>query len=174
MGFLDDAKKKLTDAVDEHGDKVSEGIDKAAQALDDRTGGKHSDKIAGVAEKAEDALEKLDGSDDGDMGRPLGLGRVRRPRRVGHVSTDDRNVDDRDSLDKPAPPGGPNRADAPEGDESPGEPARDPGPQVERVTKPEGHYPEPAHDAERPEQSTSEERRQEENAEESDFGEPSQ
>ena len=39
MGFLDDAKDKLTEAVDKHGDKVAEGIDKAAELLDDKTDG---------------------------------------------------------------------------------------------------------------------------------------
>ena len=64
MGFLDDAKAKLTEAVDKHGDKVADGIDKAAQAIDDKTGGKHADKIATGAEKAKDALDKLDGRND--------------------------------------------------------------------------------------------------------------
>lgn len=64
MGFLDDAKGKLADAVDEHGDKIEGGLDKAAQFADDKTGGKHSDKIAGVSEKALDALDKLDGKND--------------------------------------------------------------------------------------------------------------
>lgn len=64
MGFLDDARKKLTETVDQHGDKVADGIDKAAELLDDRTGGKHADKIATGAEKAKDALDRLDGKDD--------------------------------------------------------------------------------------------------------------
>ena len=29
MGFLDDAKAKLTDAVDSQGDKIADGLDKA-------------------------------------------------------------------------------------------------------------------------------------------------
>ncbi|WP_372729714.1 hypothetical protein [Nocardioides sp.] len=39
-------------------------------------------------------------------------------------------------LDAPTPPGGPQRTDAPDGDQVPGTPAPDPGPEVERVTKP--------------------------------------
>ena len=46
MGFLDDAKKKLGDAVDKHGDKISEGLDKAGDLIDKKTGGKYSDKIS--------------------------------------------------------------------------------------------------------------------------------
>ncbi len=77
-------------------------------------------------------------------------------------------------LDKPTPPGGPNRTDAPEGPFSPGTPAVDPGPEVERVTKrSDAPAPPPEHDGDR-EQSPQEASRQEENAEESDFGEPSQ
>ena len=45
MGFLDEAKKKLGDAVDKHGDKISDGLDKAGAKIDERTGGKYSDKI---------------------------------------------------------------------------------------------------------------------------------
>lgn len=64
MGFLDDAKKKLEDAVDKHGDKISEGLDKAAGVVDDKTKGKYSDKINQGVEKAKDGLDKLDGKND--------------------------------------------------------------------------------------------------------------
>ena len=67
MGFLDDAKAKLTKAVDTHGEKIGEGIDKAAGMVDDKTGGKHTDKIAKATSKARDALDSLDGKDD-DIG----------------------------------------------------------------------------------------------------------
>jgi hypothetical protein len=69
MGFLDDAKAKLNDAVDKHGDKISQGIDKAANLADQKTGGKYSEKIDTGAAKAKDALEKLDGKND-DLGGP--------------------------------------------------------------------------------------------------------
>jgi F0F1-type ATP synthase membrane subunit b/b' len=64
MSFLDDAKKKLTDAVDKHGDKIADGIDKAAAAADQKTGGKHADKIAKAQAKAKDGLDRLDGKND--------------------------------------------------------------------------------------------------------------
>jgi hypothetical protein len=64
MGFLDNAKEQLTKAVDQHGDKIAEGMDKAADALDKRTGGKHQDKIQQGRVKAQEALDKLDGKDD--------------------------------------------------------------------------------------------------------------
>jgi len=64
MGFLDDAKNKLSDAVDDHGDKIAAGIDKAADVADDKTGGKYSDKIDTAADKLKDGLDSLDGKDD--------------------------------------------------------------------------------------------------------------
>lgn len=64
MGFLDDAKKKLTDAVDQHGEKINEGLDKAAGAIDKKTGGKHSEKIRQGVARTKDALDGLDGKDD--------------------------------------------------------------------------------------------------------------
>ncbi len=70
MGFLDDAKDKLTKAVDDHGDKIADGIDKAADFADQKTGGKHTDKIDGATGQARDALDKLDGKDDHDLGKP--------------------------------------------------------------------------------------------------------
>jgi hypothetical protein len=72
MSFFDKAKARLTDAVDKHGDKIADGVDKAAGAIDKQTKGKHTDKIAGGAKKAKDALDKLDGKNDGDLGRPRG------------------------------------------------------------------------------------------------------
>ena len=64
MGFLDDAKKKLGDAVDKHGDKIEDGIDKAAAVADDKSGNKHTDKLEAGAGKAKDALDSLDGKND--------------------------------------------------------------------------------------------------------------
>ena len=64
MSFLDKAKGKLTDAVDQHGDKIAQGIDKAAAMADQKTGGKHADKIRNASSKAKDALDKLDKKGD--------------------------------------------------------------------------------------------------------------
>lgn len=64
MGFLDDAKEKLKDAVDSQGDKIAQGLDKAGDLVDDKTGGKHGDKIDSAVDKAKDALDGLDGKDD--------------------------------------------------------------------------------------------------------------
>ena len=76
MSFLDKARAKLTDAVDKHGGKIADGIDKAADAVDKKTKGKHHDKIEGATAKARDALDKLDGKNDQDLG-PNGPGPAR-------------------------------------------------------------------------------------------------
>ncbi len=68
MGFLDRLKGKATKAVDQHGDKIAQGIDRAAEAADRKTGGKHGDKIAKGRTQAKSALDKLDGKTDGDLG----------------------------------------------------------------------------------------------------------
>lgn len=64
MSFLDKAKAKLTEAVDQHGDKIAQGIDKAAHLANEKTGGKHADKIDKATVKAREALDQLDGKDD--------------------------------------------------------------------------------------------------------------
>lgn len=68
MSFLDKAKAKLGKAVDDHGDKISDGIDRAARLADEKTGGKHTDKITRATGKAREALDSLDSKDDGDLG----------------------------------------------------------------------------------------------------------
>jgi hypothetical protein len=64
MGMFDNLRKKAGKAVDQHGDKIGQGIDKAADAARKRTGGKHDDKIAKGASAAKNALDKLDGRND--------------------------------------------------------------------------------------------------------------
>lgn len=62
MGFLDKLKglgKKANDLADQHEDKIVDGIDKAADVVDDKTGGKHTDKIDQGADKAKDAVRKM-------------------------------------------------------------------------------------------------------------------
>lgn len=64
VGFLDDAKDKLSDAVDSQGDKIGDGLDKAAELASDKTGGKFDDKIDLGVDKAKDVLDGLDGQND--------------------------------------------------------------------------------------------------------------
>ena len=64
MSFLDKAKATITAAVDQHGDKIAQGIDKAGSVVNEKTGGKHADKIDQATGKARDALDSLDGRND--------------------------------------------------------------------------------------------------------------
>jgi hypothetical protein len=64
MSFMDKAKDAAEKGVDSQGDKVGEGVDRAAEAADDKTGGKHGDKLDQGGDKAKDALDGLDGRND--------------------------------------------------------------------------------------------------------------
>ena len=67
MGFLDKMKAQAKKTVDQHGDKISQGIDKAATTADQKTKGKYSKHIGTGSTKAKQALDKLDGKRDGDV-----------------------------------------------------------------------------------------------------------
>jgi hypothetical protein len=60
MGFLDEAKKKASGLLKGRSDQVGDAIDKVADVVDDKTGGKHGDKIDSAAEKAKDIVDDLD------------------------------------------------------------------------------------------------------------------
>ncbi|HZB32538.1 MAG TPA: antitoxin [Streptosporangiaceae bacterium] len=47
---------KVKGLLGQHSDKAEKGIDKAGDMIDDKTGGKYSDKIDSVQEKAKDML----------------------------------------------------------------------------------------------------------------------
>jgi MT0933-like antitoxin protein len=55
MGILD----KVKSLVGKHEAQVKKGIDKVAQTADEKTGGKHSDKIDDAAERAKAEVDKL-------------------------------------------------------------------------------------------------------------------
>jgi hypothetical protein len=63
MSMFDNIKDKAAEANREHGDKVDEGIDKAADFADEKTGGEHSERIDQGAEKAKEGLDSLGGDD---------------------------------------------------------------------------------------------------------------
>jgi len=60
VGFLDDAKEKLTNLAGEHPDKVEEfsdkGLDGAADRANDLTGGKYSDQIQQGRDAADERI----------------------------------------------------------------------------------------------------------------------
>ncbi|MEV0784324.1 antitoxin [Streptomyces sp. NPDC050423] len=72
MGFMDNLKAKLSPAKDkvsdlaqQHGDKIDQGLQKAARTVDEKTKGKYSDKIESGTQKAKDAVERLSHKDGG-------------------------------------------------------------------------------------------------------------
>jgi hypothetical protein len=68
MGFLDKAKKSLTRAVDQHGDKIEQGADQLGRTINARTGNKHVDTVAKGKAQLRKGLDGLDGSND-DVGK---------------------------------------------------------------------------------------------------------
>jgi hypothetical protein len=52
-------RDKVEDIAEAHGEKISEGLEKAGDFIDDRTGGKHSGAIGTAVGKAQDLVEKL-------------------------------------------------------------------------------------------------------------------
>lgn len=67
MGFLDKMKAQAKKTVDQHGDKIAQGIDKAATTANQKTKGKYSKHIGSGSAKAKQALDKLDDKRDGDV-----------------------------------------------------------------------------------------------------------
>lgn len=61
VGFMDKVKGMLG----QHSDKLEGGIDKAGDAIDERTGGKHAAHVDKAQDAARDALRKLDGDGGG-------------------------------------------------------------------------------------------------------------
>lgn len=57
MGLFDKVKK----AAGDNADKISQGVDKATDMINEKTGGKHADKLDQVDEKVDEVLQNLDG-----------------------------------------------------------------------------------------------------------------
>lgn len=55
MGF-DEMKDKAKDLLGQHSDQAEQGIDKASEFADEKTGGKHSDQIDKLADQAKERL----------------------------------------------------------------------------------------------------------------------
>jgi len=68
VGLMDKLKGLLGMAGD-HADKVQGGLDKAAEMVDEKTGGAHTDKIDMAKDKVGDML---DGAADGADEEPVG------------------------------------------------------------------------------------------------------
>ena len=68
MSFLDKAKKTLTKAVDQHGDKIEKGADQLGRTINARTGNKHADKIEKGRAQLRKSMEGRNGRGD-DFGK---------------------------------------------------------------------------------------------------------
>ena len=66
MGFMDKVKGMLG----QHGDKADQGIDRAGDMVDDKTGGKHAAHVDKAQQAAKDNLDKMQG--DSGAGGPGG------------------------------------------------------------------------------------------------------
>jgi hypothetical protein len=73
MGALDNLKDKAQDLIEQHGDKIDSGLEKAAQMVDEKTGGKYHDKIAGGVDKAQEALDRMGGTATTDETESAGV-----------------------------------------------------------------------------------------------------
>ncbi|MFD1146697.1 antitoxin [Saccharothrix hoggarensis] len=58
---FDGLKDKAKEALGQHGDKADQGVDKAGEFLDERTGGRHSEHIQTGTEKAKEGLDRFGG-----------------------------------------------------------------------------------------------------------------
>jgi hypothetical protein len=69
MSIVDKVKQMLG----QHSDKAKEGVEKAGDVFDQRTGGKYADKVDRVQEQAEKYVDR-GGGEGGQPGRPGGAG----------------------------------------------------------------------------------------------------
>jgi len=53
---IGDLGDKAKDLIEEHAGQVDDGVDKVADLIDDKTGGKFSDQIDSAADKLKDLL----------------------------------------------------------------------------------------------------------------------
>jgi MT0933-like antitoxin protein len=63
-GKADQLKEKASGLVDQHGDKIDKGLNKAGEIVDQKTGGKYTEQIATGKAKAREQLDNLDGRKD--------------------------------------------------------------------------------------------------------------
>ncbi|PYI67609.1 hypothetical protein CVV68_09180 [Arthrobacter livingstonensis] len=57
MSIFDDIKGKAEGLIGGHQDQIKDGIEKAGDFVDDKTGGKFKDKVDGVQQSASDYVD---------------------------------------------------------------------------------------------------------------------
>jgi hypothetical protein len=60
---MNELKDKAKEMIGQHGDKVDEGVDRAGQFADEKTGNKHSDQIRQGTDKAKEGLRNWGGGE---------------------------------------------------------------------------------------------------------------
>ncbi|MGW3100847.1 antitoxin [Streptomyces sp. NPDC001100] len=68
LGDLGKLKDKAEEIAGEHGDTISDGLEKAGELVDEKTGGRHSEQIDGAVDKAQALLDRL-AENAGNAGR---------------------------------------------------------------------------------------------------------
>jgi hypothetical protein len=56
---LEKLKDKAEEIAEDHGDKIADGLEKAGDLLDEKTDGKHSEKIDTAVDKAQELVDRL-------------------------------------------------------------------------------------------------------------------
>jgi hypothetical protein len=67
---LKDLRKQAQDAVAENREKIHDAVDVVSTTVDQKTGGKHTAKIAKFGEQAGAAVDRFSESDDESAGEP--------------------------------------------------------------------------------------------------------
>lgn len=65
MSFFDKAKAAAQKAVHDHGDKIRTASEKTGKVIDEKTGGKHHDKIHKGTQKLHETLDNVKRKGDG-------------------------------------------------------------------------------------------------------------
>ncbi|MCA4132689.1 antitoxin [Arthrobacter sp. M4] len=63
VGLFDDLKGKAQDLIDGNEEAIKEGIDKAGDFVDEKTGGKFAEQVDAVQGAASDYVASLSGQD---------------------------------------------------------------------------------------------------------------
>jgi MT0933-like antitoxin protein len=93
MGIVDKAKQMFSG----HSDQAKTGVDRGADELDERTGGKYGDKIDMGAEKAKDGMDSM--SKSGNMPQGSSGDPMDRTQNMGQNAMDD---DAMENVERPA------------------------------------------------------------------------
>lgn len=61
MGIIDKLRRRKSKVAEDHGDQIADGVDKATDIADDKTGGQHTDQLDEADEKADELRDQDQG-----------------------------------------------------------------------------------------------------------------